>query len=298
MKKIVVCIMITALVSMAGCMVSEDVTERPTEKEVTVTEEKETEEEKTEETTENASEEVTEERQEESIGENKENASSEEVSSEKPSTESFFVKELKQTDNPRIAELLNASGTYSDGFGEEAYHYQIPQFYDDSESAVTLNKRIDEELSEVIEDEAECMASGVSLWVHWVTYDVFEYGNLASIVVAIDYGTDFIDYMAYTYDFEQHKEVTNTELIAMKGMTEESFVTEVCRLQKEAFTELAKNWPNPMTDPEMINRYISNVNEHADVNLPMYLDKEGNLQVYVPYAAIAGSDWYYQLTQF
>jgi len=52
MKKIVVCIMITALVSMAGCMITEDVTERPTEKEVTVMEENESTEETTEATTE------------------------------------------------------------------------------------------------------------------------------------------------------------------------------------------------------------------------------------------------------
>ena len=230
---------------------------------------------------------------EESVAESTEVASSEEAIAEV-----VFEKELKETDNPRISELLNVSGTHFDGFNHDSYHYQIPQFHADSESAKALNKRIEDDLSEIIEYEAEHISGGVSLVTYTITYEVFEYGDITAILVSVPYPNDCMEYFAYTYDFQNNKEVTNAELLAMKGMTEEAFVEEVCRLQKEDFTELAQNWPNPMTDQEMINGYIANVNAYATVDLPMYFDSDGTLQVYIPFASIAGADWYYQLRQF
>lgn len=237
-------------------------------------------------------------RQEEQTTKASEEESTEVATSEDVNAEVVFEKELKETDNPRIAELLNVSGMHFDGFNQVQYHYQIPQFNANSESAKALNKRIEDQLDEIIGYEEERMSGGVSLINNSVTYEVFAYGDVTAILVTVPYPNDCIDYLAYTYDFQNDKELTNTELLAMNMMTEEEFVTEVCRLQKEDFIELAKNWPNPMTDQEMINSYIENVNAYATVNLPMYLDDEGALQVYIPFASIAGSDWYYHLCQF
>ncbi len=218
--------------------------------------------------------------------------------SEEDNVEVDFKRELKETDNPRILELLNVSGTYSDGFNREHYHYQIPQFNADSESAKALNKRIEDDLSEIIDQEGTNILGGYSLVTNSVTYDVFGNGNITAIVVTVPYPNDCMDYLAYTYDFKDNKELTNAELLAMSGLTEEGFVAEVCRLQKEDFIELAKNWPNPMTDPEMINEYIAIVNEYASVDLPIYINETGKLQVYIPFASLAGADWYYQLRDF
>lgn len=209
-----------------------------------------------------------------------------------------FERELKETDNPRIAELLNVSGTYSDGFNRENYHYRIPQFNADSESAKALNKKIEDNLSEIIDQEAENISGGYSLVTNSVIYDVFEYENITAIVVTVPYPNDCMDYLTYTYDFKDNKEITNAGLLAMIGLTEEGFVEEVCRLQEEDFIELAEDWPNPMTDQEMMNEYIAIVNEYASVDLPMYIDETGRLQVYIPFASIAGADWYYQLRDF
>lgn len=227
-----------------------------------------------------------------------ENMTIEENSEEEDAEEVVFKKELKETDNSRIAELLNVSGIHSDGFNQDHYHYQIPQFNVDSESAKAVNKRIEDNLSEIIEQEAVNISGGYSLVTHSVTYEIIEYGDITAIVVTVSYPNDCKDYLTYTYDFQNDKELTNKELLAMNMMTEDEFVTEVCRLQREDFIELAKSGPNPMTDQEIINGYIANVNAYATVELPMYFDDNGTLQVYVPFASIAGADWYYQLRQF
>ena len=203
-----------------------------------------------------------------------------------------------EPDNSRIAELLNISGIHSDGFNQERYHYQIPQFNVDSENAKAVNKKIENNLSEIIEQEVANISGGYSLVTNSVTYEIFEYGDITAIVVTVPYPNDCMDYLAYTYDFQNDKELTNTELLAMNRMTEDEFVTEVCRLQEEDFMELAKTSPHLMSDQEMINGYIANVNAYATVDLPMYFDDNGTLQVYVPFASIAGAEWYYQLRQF
>ncbi|MBP3664190.1 MAG: hypothetical protein J6J03_03425, partial [Tyzzerella sp.] len=99
------------------------------------------------------------------------------VSAEDEIEANIFIKELKETDNPRILELLNVSGTYSDGFNQEQYHYRIPQFNANSESAEALNKRIEDDLSEIIDPEGTNILGGYSLVTNSVMYDVFEYGN-------------------------------------------------------------------------------------------------------------------------
>lgn len=220
------------------------------------------------------------------------------VSTEDEIEANIFIKELKETDNPGILELLNVSGTYSDGFNQEQYHYRIPQFNANSEGAEALNKRIEVDLSEIIDQEGTNILGGYSLVTNSVIYDVFEYENITAIVVTVPYPNDCMDYLTYTYDFKDNKEITNADLLAMSGLTEEGFVAEVCRLQEEDFIELAENWPNPMTDQEMMNEYIAIVNEYASVDLPMYIDNKGRLQVYIPFASIAGADWYYQLRDF
>lgn len=201
-------------------------------------------------------------------------------------------------DEPRVIDLLNVSGVHSDGFNQDSYHYQIPQFNAESESAKAVNKRIEDDLNRIIESEMENISGGYSLTTNSVTYEVFEYGDITAVVVKVPYPNDCMEYFAYTYDFQKDKELTNAELLAMNKMTEEEFVTEVCRLQKEDFTKIVKDLPESVMSQDTINECIANVNAYATVNLPMYFDDNGTLQAYIPFASVAGAEWYYRLCGF
>ncbi|MBR4965596.1 MAG: hypothetical protein IKY53_03790, partial [Lachnospiraceae bacterium] len=62
--------------------------------------------------------------------------------------------ELQVTDNPRIGEILNVSGVYTDSVDNTChYAYQIPQFFADTESAKKMNQRIVDEILPEIESE-------------------------------------------------------------------------------------------------------------------------------------------------
>lgn len=205
---------------------------------------------------------------------------------------------ISEHDNkPRITELLNVSGVHFDGFNEEHYCYQIPQFYADSESAGAINKRIEDDLRQIIEPELVNISEGYSLITHSVTYEIFECGDITALVVAVPYPNDCMEYFAYTYDFFKDKELTNEELLEMNNMTEEEFVAAVCCLQKEDFLKITQSLSNCMSEQET-DEYIACVNEYATMKLPMYLDGSGDLQVYIPFVSLAGAEWYYRLVDW
>ncbi len=205
--------------------------------------------------------------------------------------------ELKETDNPYINELLNMSGEYTDSVDNTGtYHYQIPQFNATSDSAKTLNQRIEADLYKIVENEVINMDGGFSLMCYCLTYEVFQYGEIVAIVAVAPYPNDCRYYYAYTYDFENDKEVTNTELLAMNNMTADAFVEEACRMEEEHFMSMASNMG--MTESEEIEFYLEPAREDTTVDLPMYLDENGVLNVYVPFPSVAGASYYYTLCQF
>lgn len=213
-------------------------------------------------------------------------------------SEEYFNLELKATDNPRIAELLNVSGTYTDSVGNvDNYHYQIPQFNADSESAKALNERIMYDIVDIIQDEFFSMDEGYSLFCYNITYEVVENGEVVAILVSVPYPNDCVDYYAYTYDFEQDKEISNSEMLAMHGWTEEAFVEEACRREKEHFESQISDMYSDMT-AEDVDYFIQSAADATTVDLPMYIGVDGVLYVYLPMPSLAGADWYYRLEQF
>ncbi len=205
--------------------------------------------------------------------------------------------ELKETDNYQINEILNVSGIYTDSVDNKGtFSYQIPQFNADSESAKTVNQRIVDDIYPLVESEFDCMSGKSSLLNYSITYNIIEYGNIIAILVKVPYPNDIMGYYTYSYDFVNDKEVTNIELLAMKGMTEESFVETACEMGREYFEELFEG-----TDVDVMEEYkncIEDAKDATSADLPMYLDEEGTLKVYIPFPSAAGANWYYHLCEF
>lgn len=212
--------------------------------------------------------------------------------------EDTLKQELKGTDNPRINEILNISGTYTDGVSNtDDYSYQIPQFNADSESAKTVNQRIVDDIYPLVEAEFDCITSGeYSLCNYSITYQIIENGDIVSLLVTVPYPNDCVDYFTYHFDFANAKEVTNIELFAMKGMTEESFVQTACDMGMVYFESLFDG-----QGADRVEEYkgcIEEAKSATTVDLPIYLDTDGTLKAYVPFPSASGANWYYHLCEF
>ena len=129
-----------------------------------------------------------------------------------------------------------------------------------------------------------------------LTYEVFQYGEIVAIVATAPYPNDCKYYYAYTYDFENDKEVTNKELLAMNNMTADAFVEEACRMEEEHFMSMANSVG--ITESEEIEFYLEPAREDTTADLPMYLDENGVLNVYLPFPSVAGASYYYTLCEF
>ncbi len=204
--------------------------------------------------------------------------------------------ELKETSNPYINELLNMSGEYTDSVDNTGtYHYQIPQFNATSESAKALNQRIEADLYKIVESEVSCMDGGASLICYSLTYEVIQYGEIVAIVARAPYPNDYNVYFAYTYDFENDKELTNAELLAMNNMTEEDFVEKACKKGEEDFMPVADSMGMSDEDKKL---FLDSAREKTTADLPMYLDENGVLNAYVPFPSVAGASTYNTLCVF
>ncbi len=301
MKKIVMCILVFSTMFLIGCngmdaFFDDSVDETVNQEESDVFSEEISEDIESKEVTEYP------EQEENTDNSEQENTSGEAAAGEESSlneeSEVYFETEFKVTDNPRIAEVLNVSGTYTDSVGNvDNYHYQIPQFNADSESAKVLNERMMYDIIDEIRDEFFSMDKGYSLFCYNITYEVFENGDVVAILVSVPYPNDCVEYYAYTYDFAQDKEITNAELLAMFEWSEEAFIEEACRREKEHFQRQIKDMYPDMTE-EDINYYIHSAVTETSVELPMYIGTDGMLYVYLPMPSVAGADWYYGLETF
>lgn len=293
MKKVFIILSVIASVLLVGCNAREVVSELSEQVSETVenTEDDVTSEEESN-TTGDA---LLEETMEEFLGNE---TSSEENADNTDVADTALPLELQSTDNPKVNVILNLSGTYTDIVGNtDNYVYQIPQFNADSDSAKVLNERIVEDLYDVINDEVQTMPTGCSLFCYSVTYEVVEYDNIVAIIASVPYPNDIFLQVAYSYDFANEKEVTNTELLAMRNLTEEDFITESLRREKEYFQRQVDSI-YPDTAEEEINAWMQSAINDTTVDLPMYMGADGILYVYVPFPSIAGADWYYSLEQF
>lgn len=196
-----------------------------------------------------------------------------------PAPELILNSEMQETDNPYVREY---SGMYKDDSGDDKYFYQIPQFIADTQSAKNLNQRIFEEIMPHMGHEDR------DIW-----YEVFEYGDMVSVLVTIPYPNDGREYYAHTYDFANGKEVTNPELLAMYGMTEESFVQKAYEVQEASWEEFLESVPADF--PYRDSTYeLETAKGLTTPDLPMYLDADGTLKVFVPLPSMV-TDWYWVL---
>ena len=190
--------------------------------------------------------------------------------------------ELKDTEHPRIMEILDFSGRYTDSVNNEGgYSYQIPQFSADSDSAKSLNQRIVDDILPYVEDEVDRMSSGSSLLHYGIHYEITEYEDIVSILITIPYPNDGLEFYVYNYDFAKDEELTNADILARKNMTEETFIETAYKLQRKDLDRFYDNIPDEHKE-EYLN-ILKEANVLTKVDAPMYLDEDGTLNAVIFY---------------
>ena len=190
--------------------------------------------------------------------------------------------ELKDTDHPRIMEILDFTGRYTDSVNNEGgYSYHIPQFRAESESAKSLNQRIVDDILPYVEGEVDLMLMGCSLLHYGIHYEITEYEDIVSIMIKIHYPNDGLWFYVYNYDFAKDRELTNADILAKKGMTEKVFLETAYELQRKDLDRFLDVMPDEYKEEYL--DILKEANELTKVDTPMYLDENGTLNAIIFY---------------
>ena len=122
--------------------------------------------------------------------------------------------------NPGVYFTEDKSGTYTDSVGNVYnYSYKIPAFSGGSEDAERINKYFDDALRPIVEDELAAMEDELSLTTG-VKCEVFESGDVTSVLVSVYYPNDYIQYYTASMNTRENREMNNADIAAAYGIDE------------------------------------------------------------------------------
>ncbi len=211
--------------------------------------------------------------------------------------------EEKQPEDPEpskprevaISELWSEDGTASDSEGTEyTYSYHVPQIEDDTPGAAEINREIESIYGEMAGLGMESVAIGEFPGYSSVTYESFRSGSVLSIVIHTVFYYAYVEECAvYLYDPERGVRLSNSELLAMQGLTEEQLLQAV----RSAVTENSARPEFIIWREDEMTSMFADVRERlswtlarsVSAEVPLYLDDTGTMYAAVSVGTIAGS---------
>ena len=122
---------------------------------------------------------------------------------------------------PEVYFTEDKSGTYTDSVGNVYnYSYKIPAFSGGSEDAERINKYFDDTLRPIGEDELAAMEDELSLMTGDIKCEVFESGDVTSVLVSVYYPNDYIQYYTASMNTRENREMNNADIAAAYGIDE------------------------------------------------------------------------------
>ena len=123
--------------------------------------------------------------------------------------------------NPEVYFTEDKSGTYTDSVGNVYnYSYKIPAFSGGSEDAERINKYFDDALRPIVEDELAAMEDELSLTTGDIKCEVFESGDVTSVLVSVYYPNDYIQYYTASMNTRENREMNHADIAAADGIDE------------------------------------------------------------------------------
>lgn len=206
----------------------------------------------------------------------------------------YTLQEGEKLETKYITEKYSYSGKFRWYDDEtqtiEDYVLRLPQLKSSSDSAKALNKKICDEYEEIIEKsietfELECVVYDKISWESYL------YNDIISIVITRrDYMSEsYRDYSVYNFNVKTEKEVTNSEILKLTGLTESEFIKKAKSAAEKEFKRTQSY--NPGIDDfykECLGKTVSDKNITS--SLPMFIDDNGVLNTIVVLYQVGGGE--------
>lgn len=191
-------------------------------------------------------------------------------------------------------EIDREQGDYTDGAGNDThYSYAIPAFNLDSADASSMNDEIAALCNRFIVDMKQSMEGASSLMTYSVDYEAWLNGDIATILVIVQGDAGLWQYGAFNLNVATGSRATGAELVAVVGMTEESFVEAAQNAVTAQFESIYGSEPSEDFREIYEEQYAKTMSADAfGLHMPMYLGQDGKLYIVATVYAMAGAESY------
>lgn len=200
-----------------------------------------------------------------------------------------------------VSELYSEDGAGTDNEGVEFhYSYHVPQIGDDTADAAAINQEIAAYYGNRAMDGLLCMENKETPACSTVSYESCRCGDVLALVVKCAYYYDnYEEYSVYNYDTANGVRLTNEDLLAMQGVTQEQALSAIRRAAAACYDDqYFPVWVGSGFDDtsgayqELRAWTISE--DNITPELPLYLDDGGAMHTIASIGCHAGVSWLYQ----
>ena len=158
--------------------------------------------------------------------------------------------------------------------------YNIPQMNIQSADAERVNKEIIEKYVlqfNWLDEDSLCN----------VNWELERWGDIVSLVITESMNYEWQEYNAYTFDLSTGKELSEEEILALKGLDKETFNEKVLEAADAFFCEYYESF-------EEFTGFAIGRAENLELNVRyIYIDSTGAICVVREITSMAGADGYY-----
>lgn len=162
------------------------------------------------------------------------------------------------------------------------FSYHVPAINIDSVDVENINEKI----SEFCEDNIDACTK--------IGYSSYTYKDTLSLVIAKSYPDDVNVHKVYNINISAGEPVNNSDLLSMLGISQDTFlnVAKIC-----AAEQFKANFDDfKIMVQEAQTQYNNTIaSENINLNIPMFLDNEGKLNIIATIFSMAGADGYAEI---
>ena len=223
---------------------------------------------------------------------------SEEVAktSEQPAEDKkITLTEVEEIENDYIYEKYHYEGERTVQNEKQEYKFRLPQLKSTSSQAEEINRKIITQYEGLIKEQISYAVNPDMYYnnIYWQSY--INNGLLSIVIVDDTFAYDYKSYSVYLFDIKTEKIVSNSELLAVEGISENDFISKAKEIAKELFSKVDFG---SIEDAEKIKKarldYMLS-EENISINTPMFIDDTGSLNAIIEIGQAGGADYLYEI---
>lgn len=206
--------------------------------------------------------------------------------------------ELPEDLHELVVEDFSAQDRYTDDCGNVMdYSYSIPRLDANTQGARAINAAIGKQTEELRQWAEEHEDGGYSISVYSLSYEVYVWQDVVSVVMKKSYYYDYTEYFVYCYDSATGRRLDTAELLEKLGVSEAIFL-EACRTKfREKYQALTGSIPEEERSQyeKDFPDYLPDSPKRVNLELAVYPDESGELIAVAPITSWVGAAFYYHL---